>query len=220
MPVESVQRAIDLLEQGRAEQAVPLLEDVTAALPAYAGAFVLLARAYETGERWSRATWAWREALLLAPDSPVAAEGLRRAMRNGRRPAANVTHDAYSQVEELHRKTPAPVLPETKADAETQAEPDDLDDIHNLDRLIAQLEDARIMPRPDVDDIPEPEFEDDLEDMVSETLARIYAAQNQFEEAARVFDQLAEQQPERAVYFRQQAREMRGRVDNGESGSR
>ena len=61
-----------------------------------------------------------------------------------------------------------------------------------------------------------PDLDDDIDDMVSVTLARIFAAQEEFEEAARVFDKLAIQDPENAEDFRQQAREMRSRINGGD----
>ncbi len=82
----------------------------------------------------------------------------------------------------------------------------------NLDDLIAQLEGARIEPRPDMDALPAPELESDIEDMVSETLARIYAAQKQFGEAANVYDKLAEQQPDRAEEYHAMATDLRKRT--------
>ncbi len=217
MPVESVQKAIDLLEQGRAEQAAPLLEDVVASLPAYAGAYVLLARAYEAGERWLKARGAWQHALLLVSDSPVAAEGIRRALRQGREPAKDVGSDTttMSEVAHLHLSTD---IPASRATAPDPA-PGSFDDLDNLDRLIAQLEDARITPRPDLEDAPAPDLEDDIDDMVSETLARIYATQNQHEEAARVYEQLALQNPERRDYFQQKAQQMRSRPRDDQDGS-
>ncbi|MFW5973086.1 MAG: tetratricopeptide repeat protein, partial [Bacteroidota bacterium] len=209
MPVESVQKAIDLLERGRAEQAIPLLEDVVAALPAYAGAYVLLARAFEAGERWMNAAHAWRSALILVPDSPVAAEGLRRALREGHNlsPEAVADQETYSEVEALHRSIPAPRAQPGPAGEDPASE----EYLDNLDRLIAQLENARITPDPDLDAVAPPDFEDDIEDMVSETLARIYATQKQFDDAARVYDQLASQHPEREAHFRQKAIEMRAK---------
>ena len=48
--------------------------------------------------------------------------------------------------------------------------------------------------------------------MVSETLARIYAAQDKFEEAAKVYEQLAIQQPDRSIAFLQKAAAMRSRA--------
>ncbi len=216
MPVEYVQKAIDLLQQGRAEQAVPLLEDVVETLPAYAGAYVLLARAYEAGERWPKAQHAWSNALLLVPDSPVATEGIKRSLRQGQVPSRPAATDAdtFSQVEHLHRSTESP-RPQELQDAD-EAPQHDFDDPDNLDRLIAQLEGARIMPKPDFEDHAPPDLDDDIDDMVSVTLARIFAAQEEFEEAARVFDKLAIQDPENAEDFRQQAREMRSRINGGD----
>jgi tetratricopeptide (TPR) repeat protein len=246
MPVDFVQKAIDLLEKGRAEQAAPLLEDVVDAFPAYAGAYVLLARAYESGERWTRALEAWRSALLLVPDSPVAMEGVRRALRQGRRISmfsAGTDADSVDALEALHHvatehpgdsgdepseseepspQPPSPTTPVSEPARKPEAETPPRSTVAgspadaNLEQLISELEGARITPRPDLDDIPPPEFEDDIEDMVSETLARIYASQGQFIEAARVFDTLADQHPDRRTYFHQKAREMRASAGEGQ----
>lgn len=62
-----------------------------------------------------------------------------------------------------------------------------------LDALIAGLTGARI--RPSDTPAPAPDLESRIEDMASETLARIYADQQQFEEAARVYERLAETRP-------------------------
>ena len=86
--------------------------------------------------------------------------------------------------------------------------PADLD----LDRLIDELNTAgRIVPRTDVDRVPAPDLDDDIDDMVSETLARIYAGQGQYAEAARVYEQLAFQQPDRADHFRAEADALRAK---------
>ncbi len=80
--------------------------------------------------------------------------------------------------------------------------PTDLD----LDDLIADLNSAgRMRPRPDLDSIPPPRLDDDIDDMVSPTMGRIFAAQGNAEEAARVFERLAEQQPDRAAAIRGEA---------------
>ena len=59
--------------------------------------------------------------------------------------------------------------------------------------------------------MPAPDLDDEIGDMVSETLARIYEAQNQYEEAARVYEQLATQKPDRAAEYTHKASEMRTR---------
>jgi tetratricopeptide (TPR) repeat protein len=82
----------------------------------------------------------------------------------------------------------------------------------DLDTLIQELESARFEPRHDLEDLPEPDLDNEIEDMVSETLARIYAAQDKFEEAAKVYEQLAIQQPDRSITFLHKAAEMRARA--------
>src|SRR5690606_31779782 len=79
-----------------------------------------------------------------------------------------------------------------------------------LDTLISQLEDApRIRPDPTFQG-PDVSFDEEIaDDMVSETLARIYAAQRQYAEAAVVYEKLAQQRPEQADEIRRRAAEMR-----------
>ncbi len=102
-------------------------------------------------------------------------------------------------------RSPAPGEP----DDATSGPPQD-----DLESLIEQLETApRIRPDPhfvEPESVEDPQQED--EDVVSETLARIYAAQAQFSEAAVVYDRLAVLRPDRAAEFRRRAEEMRGRA--------
>jgi hypothetical protein len=81
-----------------------------------------------------------------------------------------------------------------------------------LDSLIAQLEDApRIRPDPAFNG-PEVSFDDeDVDEMASETLAKIYAAQHQYVEAALVYEKLAARQPDQAEEMLRRAAEMRER---------
>lgn len=86
-----------------------------------------------------------------------------------------------------------------------------LDD--DLDSLIRDLSDApRIRPDPEYDGPEERGIEADVDDMASETLAQIYAAQQQYAEAAVVYEKLARQSPDRAAELRQRAEEMRQRA--------
>lgn len=80
--------------------------------------------------------------------------------------------------------------------------------LDELDNLINRLEGARIVPKEDAD-VPAPKLENDVDDMVSETLATIYLNQQQFGEAARVFDRLAEIHPERAEELKAKAADAR-----------
>ena len=81
-----------------------------------------------------------------------------------------------------------------------------------LDSLIASLEQApRIRPDPTFSG-PELRSADvDVDEMASETLARIYAAQHQYAEAALVYETLAAREPERAEAMLAQAAAMRQR---------
>lgn len=80
----------------------------------------------------------------------------------------------------------------------------------DLDDLIQQLEEApRIRPDPAFTG-PDVLFDEEIaDDMVSETLARIYAAQQQYAQAAVVYEKLAQQKPEQAEALRRKAAEMR-----------
>lgn len=78
--------------------------------------------------------------------------------------------------------------------------------LDELDDLIAQLAAA---PRI----VPDPEFEGDAvrlagdiaDDMASDTLAEIHLSQGQYVEAARMYDRLAERNPQRAADYRAKA---------------
>lgn len=93
--------------------------------------------------------------------------------------------------------------------------PAETDEYTDLDRLIKHLESAKIVPGKEEETYPDPELDEEIDDMVSETLARIFAAQEQYGEAARVYELLAQQHPEQAGEFRKKALEMRSRAEEG-----
>lgn len=212
MPVPDIQEAIGLLERGKHASAIILLEQLVEALPAYAAAHVILARAYVLEDKWYEALGAWQRAQFLMPNSAAVNEGIEQAKGilsdSEIDPMAqpptlqDVAHLASStlQVAQEDDQEPAPSIAPPSLGFD------------DLDRLIQELESARIVPRPDLDDIQPPDLDNNIDDMVSETLARIYAAQDQFEDAAHVYEQLADQQPERSDEFLRKASEMRGRI--------
>ncbi len=100
---------------------------------------------------------------------------------------------------------------------------DEEDEEDDLDDLIDKLQSARIDPDPDAETETPPPVPDDPEEhsadeppgeeVVSETLAKIHAGQNDYERAAHIYAQLAEQEPDRADEFREKAAEMREKAD-------
>jgi tetratricopeptide (TPR) repeat protein len=102
--------------------------------------------------------------------------------------------------------------PEERVDALEETGDDD------LDQLIDDLESARIEPDPDVDDAPAPDLEDDVDDIVSETLARIHEAQDDYRKAAQIYVKLASQEPDRARDHLEKAAEMRRKAEQQPDG--
>ena len=120
-------------------------------------------------------------------------------------PPAGLTEEELKQlppmVRDVAKRTPIespPAIPLGEAD--------------ELDRLIEELESARIVPKPEQEDLPTPELENSVEGMASETLATIYAAQREFEAAAKVYDELARMHPDKAEAYGQKAAEMRNKA--------
>jgi tetratricopeptide (TPR) repeat protein len=110
------------------------------------------------------------------------------------------------------------------ADEPDETAEQEADDVTgDLDRLIRELESARIEPTPEPSDPEEdpevdaPDLEDDIDDLVSETLARIYAGQEQYRQAAQIYVKLAAQEPDRARHHLQNAAEMREKADAQEA---
>lgn len=235
MPFHDLQDAIALLDKREPGEAAVLLEPMVDEMPAYAAARVLLARAYEAQNRLPAALSVWREALHLVPNSSVVRQGVEHA-------ASRITPEAADDEEaqhatDSHGAAEARAAPENRGSSDTHGPADigasvdtagstgaserpDRDDsaskYDDLDRLISELEAARIVPRPDLDSIPTPELEDEIEDVVSETLARIYASQGQYDEAARVYELLAGQHPGAASDYMQKASRMRSRASDGD----
>lgn len=212
MAIPEIQQAVRHMRAGEAEKAIPPLEQVAERMPEYVTAHVLLARMYEAAERVSDALHTWRHAFFLMPNSPVIQEGLQRTLRQS---AGQVTSEEELAPVEVSKPAEAfaPVEEASPSEPVEEALAGELDKAdENLDQLIEELESARIVPRPDLDEIPAPDLDQDIDDVVSETLARIYVAQEQYAEAARVYEKLAEQQPESAERFREQAAEMRERA--------
>ena len=110
-------------------------------------------------------------------------------------------------------KMAAPPEPETPAAAKPESPAHD-----DLDQLIEGLEKGRFGPKEELEQPVEMEWSDDDGIITTETLAQIYVAQSQFEEAVMVYDRLAmaEKNPVKAEELRQKASELREKLrDSG-----
>lgn len=87
------------------------------------------------------------------------------------------------------------------------------DEEDDLERLINELESARVDPRPEVEETPPPESDTGVDDLVSETLARIHEAQDEFRQAEQIYVKLASQEPDQARSFLEKAAEMRRKAE-------
>lgn len=146
----------------------------------------------------------------VPPSTPTEAaselEQLRRqAEKEARERSARSEFSSQGSPDEETAADAPPDVPEERME--------DLGDENDLDRLIDELESARIEPRPDVDEVPPPDLDDDIDDLVSETLARIHEAQDQYRQAAQIYVKLASQEPTRARDFLEKAAEMRERAE-------
>lgn len=181
------------LEEGQAAEVVAALTGPVAEEPGHVACIVVLARALEASDRPLEALARWRAAYALCPDSPVVRDELRRL-------SASVACEAAAEI----RTSRA-------LEAADQSLRED-EPYHELDELIKELETARIVPDPDVKPIDAGRLVPDVEDVVSETLAKIYANQKFYEEAARVYEKLAVQQKDRKEEFIQKATDIRQRA--------
>lgn len=221
MAIPDLQEAIDLIENGQAEEAIASLTAWAQQRPAHAAAHVVLARAYEAGAQWKEAQAAWQRAHFLMPNSPAVQEGLERVRAAvAEREAVNegyliIDLDLQAELEATLEALFNPFTLPRQSQGIRQEDPT----VDDLERLISELEAARIVPHPDLEDIPPPELDDEIDDVVSETLARIYASQKKYDEAARVYEQLAHQQPEDAPKFLQLAAEMHNLAGNANGGA-
>ncbi|MEZ4702771.1 MAG: tetratricopeptide repeat protein [Rhodothermales bacterium] len=300
MSVYDIKEPLACLREGKADEAIPMLEQLKHITPGHVTSYVLLAQAYAAEARWQEAMITWQQAAFLMPNSPAIQKGLDHAMQMfamvGPAPEQDgeeiVVADAPAQYEPapepndtlLDIEEPlmavepeeeeediiaaflAPdddILPDHATfevdvtedfvidedatdEAEEEAGEEDLEteataffdepaepaepaepppaangaarampaEDEELDRLIADLESARIVPKPDYETIEAPDLGAPIDDMVSETLARIYEGQKQYDEAARMYDKLAILKPDRADDFTQKAVELRTRANS------
>lgn len=230
-PAAGIQDAARHLAEAQPDAAVAVLERLVADHPAYVTAHVLLAKAYDASDRMGEALEAWHRAYFLMPSSPLIIRERTRLLRT-----VPVAAEPEEAVDVPHEAAELPAVPFVEVDdaegavpeeggTDEPPEPADTDgdgllaeEVDDLDTLIAQLENApRIRPDASFKEETADEEEEDEDEVVSETLARIYEAQKEYGAAARTYEQLADQRPERATELLSKAAELRRRAGESDS---
>ena len=197
MPLDSLTQATSLIAKGHAQYILQELAAWTEKRPLDLAARYVLAYAYESAGQWPEAKAAWQDARRLVLEL--------KAERNSQAPKPGAV--PFEMTTELNGALETLLRPGQAGDAEGSELPsEDEDELHSL---IQELESARVSRMPLADDFPAPELEYDVEGMVSETLARIHVSQGQLQEAADIYERLAEEQPADADRFRKRAAQLR-----------
>jgi tetratricopeptide (TPR) repeat protein len=107
---------------------------------------------------------------------------------------------------------PPPPFPEALEDAVRQAELAPLTEVTTpLEELLRRLEHAR-MPKPNEDAAPTPPPEEPPRGapvVATETMARVYERQGAYQEALRIYEELARRYPDKREYYEQQQARLR-----------
>ena len=194
MAAPDLLHAASALKSGDLDSAKSVLRDLITQVPSHITAHVLMAQALEMGLDYEGALSHWKKAAYLCPENAVIESGLRKSF----------LRHLYAATADFE-----PVSIEGSTEELSPTEQAPTPEFQDLDKLIEELETARIVPDPEVDMIPQSDLDTEIEDVVSETLARIYAHQKYFLEAADVYAKLAEQHPEKMEMFKAKAEEMR-----------
>lgn len=227
MSIPDIQQAAILLQSGQHVDARMMLQNLLHQVPNHLSARVLLAHLNEAEGDDDAALTIWKQAAFLCPGNVVIENGLREAILNkqfGRQvvlviPKWDSEEDSGSEplgvavrVSKFEPPPPSAIrIPPSEPSKTTEEVKNEeaIPEFQDLDRLIQELESASIVPNPDIPMLTDEDLEQDLEDVVSETLARIYANQSYFKEASAVYEKLAEQKPDRAEEYMRLAAEMK-----------
>lgn len=233
-PHAGIQDAARHLASSQPDEAIAVLERLIVDFPCYVTAHVLLGKAYEACGRTSEALEAWHRSYFLMPGSPLIVRERMRLLRGSHPDADGASDDApepdeapVGASEARHAEAGAVGAHEEVNGVEQESDTFDVDEVYSaeageaeeegppgepddLDTLIYQLEHAPPI-RPDVqfDEEREPLDDEEDDEMVSETLALIYEKQKQYGAAARAYERLAGDRPERATELLSKAAEMR-----------
>lgn len=168
--------------------------------------YVRLARLLEEAGDAQGAASVLQRAYFFLPNGPNIVADLRRLSEWISSEAAPVTIARPPTLQQAD-SDPAVDVEEEISEPEGRQEDD-------LDELIEGLEKGRLGSRSEAVTNQEVEWLDDDGLVATETLAHIYVAQKQFQEAVLVYDRLAEKEsnPEKAATLRERASELREKL--------
>lgn len=194
----TLHKAALLIEAGRAAEVITKLKGRAMRKPRHIPTRYVLARAYEAAGRSEEADGEWTAASECVAANASADVDARSAVSSDDVVGLELTSAFRAKLETILASQTAtePKLPDGEGLV--------ADETDDLQRLIGELQSARIAAIHDVDDDEDfgLDLDNDIDGMVSETLARIYVSQNQHAAAARVYEQLAGMHPDEAERFR------------------
>ncbi len=195
----TLHKAALLIEAGRAAEVIAKLKARAMRKPQHIPTRYVLARAYEAAGRSEEADREWAAASECVPANASADVDARSAVSSDDVVGLEFTSAFRAKLEAILASQTAtePKPPEDEGPVHT------VDEVDDLQRLIGELQSARIAAIHDVDDDEDfgLNLDNDIDGMVTETLARIYVSQNQHAAAARVYEQLAGMHPDEAERF-------------------
>ncbi len=220
-----VKVAADELEKKNIDRAIKILEDGIQLYPDYPTASIMYARALAMVGEFDDAELMLRKGCELINSEETYNFYLKQFSE---------LKEKDEQITESRRATFVPEnldeIDETtegnSSEEEAVPQPEkQLPIEENLEQLAEELDNAK-MPEPEPivvneeileDPEPEPEPEKLEKEIVSETLAGIYFAQGNLEEALGIYEKLIEYQPEKADFFNKRVIEIKELLENGET---
>ncbi|MGB2958933.1 MAG: tetratricopeptide repeat protein [Bacteroidota bacterium] len=204
--------ALVYLEQGDSDTALRVCREGMKRYPRYVTGNLVLAKCYEALGRRIEAALEYRRVLEVLPDNQMVKDAVRQLERQ-----EQVAFETFAQrrQEELRTVGGSVSFEQYNVSQESPQE-------SSVDFLIKQLQEVR---RSTTQGQGEQAGEAELEDgeaaakIVTETLAEIYASQNEFHEAIKAYRKLLELRPEEAPRYEKRLAELqeRARMEGGES---
>lgn len=201
-----------LLRAGRTEEARRLCERAVLTYPDYPTAHLILGKCYLASNQFAEASSSFKRVLSILPDCLPAQQFLRDLNRSGREELGVLPSGgrAISGERDLPTDTNLPEGGEFSGETASRSE----EGLEEIEMLAEKLLNVK-RPAPDLnaregEDLNVEERSQDAE-IVSETMAEIYASQGAVDEAIRIYRMLIEKRPEEEKKFSERIRVLQGK---------